>query len=94
MDGTKAEEWLAAVPSIEVTGPLPALVEMLSAAGAAGMELAHIARALGTDLRIDLLKLKAYLTCFPSRIVVAPKTKTFAGGGTKRVDQVWLISSE
>ena len=36
----------------------------------------------------DLLKLKGYLTCFPSRIVVAPKAK----GYTKHmVDQVWLI---
>ena len=61
------------------------------------MELSQIARQLGTDTRrIDLLKLKAYLMCFPSRIVVAPKTKTptYADGhgAAKRVDQVWLIS--
>ena len=70
---------------------------MLSVAGAQGMELAQIARSIvdpGGSLRIDLLKLKAYLTCFPSRIVVAPKMKSYPDGLTKRVDQVWLISSE
>jgi hypothetical protein len=99
-DGIRAEDWLRAMPvlaSKESVAPLPRLVEMLGEAGAAGMELGQIARALGSDnLRIDLLKLKAYLTCFPSRIVVAPKAKHQAyssDGVPRRVDQVWLISS-
>ena len=95
--GQKVDDWLKAVPSLQSKEPLPKLVEMLSEAGSQGMELGAIARTLGTsDIRIDLLKLKAYLTCFPSRIVVAPKVKGFAGGEggggpTKKVDQVWLI---
>ena len=41
-----------------------------------------------------LLKLKAYLTCFPAKIVVAPKVKPAYNDKEtpKRVDQVWLIS--
>ena len=93
--GLRSDEWLKAIPGLSDHGPLPKLVEMLSEAGAAGMELGAIARNLGSDaLRIDLLKLKAYLTCFPSKIVVAPKIKPpYNGDGApKRVDQVWLIS--
>ena len=61
-----------------------------------------MAKSLGGELsfaearRIDLLRLKGYLTCFPERIVVAPKVKHLPvpdrnGETTKRVDQVWLI---
>lgn len=96
-DGQRADDWLRAVPHLshKESQPLPKLVELLTEAGAAGMELGQIARQLGTDvMRMDLLKLKAYLTCFPSCIVVAPKTKppAYAEGVAKRVDQVWLIS--
>jgi len=93
--GMRADEWLKAIPNLERAGPMPKIVEVLTEAGAAGMELSTIARHLGSDtMRIDLLKLKAYLTCFPSKIVVAPKAKpSYSGDGTtRRVDQVWLIS--
>lgn len=48
-----------------------------------------------SDFRIDLLKLKSYLTCYPDRIVVAPKAKTYGGyiGMQQMVDQVWLIGA-
>jgi len=93
--GMRADEWLKAIPNLERAGPMPKIVEVLTEAGAAGMELSNIARHLGTDImRIDLLKLKAYLACFPTKIVVAPKAKpSYSGDGTtRRVDQVWLIS--
>ena len=83
------------MPQLSSGGPLPRLVAVLSEAGAAGMELSAVAKNLGSDtVRVDLLKLKAYLTCFPARIVVAPKTRPSRDGDAppKRVDQVWLIS--
>lgn len=96
-DGLRADDWLRALPVLasKETTPLAKLVAMLSEAGAAGMELSQIARNLGTETqRVDLLKLKGYLACFPSRIVVASKTKPpfTPEGVAKRVDQVWLIS--
>jgi len=102
-DGKTADSWLRALPQLPSKGPLPLLVDMLSEASTAGMELATMARQLGSAsssadadaVRIDLLKLKAYLTCFPAQIIIAPKTKPSYNndGTTKRVDQVWLISN-
>jgi len=88
--GHTTEQWLNSLPSLQSHAPLPELIDILAEAGSAGMELGVLARKLGSEhTRIDLLKLKGYLTCFPSRIVVAPKAK----GVDKKnmVDQVWLI---
>lgn len=93
-EGQRADDWMRALPQLSSARPLPAIAELLSAAGPSGMELTQIARQMVEgDVRIDLLKLKAYLACFPSQIEVAPKTKTFADGSSKRVDQVWLTSA-
>ena len=78
------------MPTVQTEPPLPDLIDVLVEAGSAGIELGALARRLGSDsVRIDLLKLKGYLTCFPTRIVVAPKSKGY--DKKNLVDQVWLI---
>ena len=42
--------------------------------------------------RVDMLKLKGYLTCFPQRIVLVPKQKDDPFKGLIHVDHVILIS--
>jgi len=86
------DQWEAAVPQLRSYGPLPAIVEMLCVAGSTGMELGNIGKRLSGDgYRVDLLKLKAYLTCFPQQFLVAPKARGYGSSNPTLVDQVWLI---
>ena len=60
--------------------PLPQIIELLTSAGSAGMELGLLGKRLGVlagdTSRIDLLRLKGYLACFP-RFMVTQKAKGY-----------------